>query len=115
MDQEYFQRLEARISELEASVRVLKRLVHHQIPQNCTGVSRDNQLLTVKDVVTLIGLPYHIIYANAKSGDIPSFRIGKRYKFSRKKVLEWFENKFDKAAEVDEFVDKYLQKNLLNG
>jgi hypothetical protein len=42
-------------------------------------------------------------------------KIGKRYKFSRKKVLEWFEGRFDKATDVDEFVNKYLQKNLLNG
>ena len=115
MDQEYLQKLEDRISELEMSVRELKRLVYYRIPVNATGVGPSEQLLTVNDVVALIGLPSHIIYVNAKAGDLPSFRVGRRYKFSREKVLEWFEGKFDKAADVDEFVDKYLQKNLLNG
>lgn len=115
MEQEYIQKLEIRIGELETSVRELKRLLHYRISYNSTGVSYDDQVLTVNDVIDLLGLPRHIIYAKATSGEIPSFKIGKRYKFSRKKVLEWFEGKFDKVADVDQFVDKYLQKNLLSG
>jgi hypothetical protein len=41
--------------------------------------------------------------------------FAKRYRFKRKKFLEWFEEKFDKATDVDELVDNYLQKNLLTG
>ena len=72
------------------------------------------RVLTVNDVVQLLGLPRHFIYAKAMSGEIPSFKVGKRYKFSRKSVLEWFKEKFDKV-EVDDLVDKYLQKNILKG
>jgi excisionase family DNA binding protein len=116
MDQEYLKSIEARIDELEASVRLLKRLVGYRSSENGSGViGRHDQVLTVNDVIDLLGLPRHIIYAKATSGEIPSFKIGKRYRFSRKKVLEWFEGKFDKVADVDEFVDKYLQKNLLGG
>jgi excisionase family DNA binding protein len=116
MHQEYIKKLEARISELELSVLELKRLVHYRIPySNKASTDSNDQLLTVNDVVELIGLPRHIIYDKAMSGEIPSFKIGKRYKFSRKKVLEWFEGKFDKTSVVDEFVDKYLQSNLLSG
>lgn len=113
MEHEYIKRLEVRIDVLEASVRNLKRLIFYQDPQSHThGI---DQMLTVNDVIELTGLPQHIIYAKAISGEIPSFKIGKRYKFSRKRVLEWFERKFDKVADVDKFVDAYLQKNLLNG
>ena len=116
MDQEYLKSIETRIDELEASVRNLKRLVGCHISESGSGIiGRHDQILTVNDVIELLGLPRHIIYAKATSGEIPSFKIGKRYRFSRKKVLEWFEGKFDKAADVDEFVDKYLQKNLLSG
>jgi excisionase family DNA binding protein len=116
MDQEYVKSLEARINELEASVRLLKRLVVYRSSENGSGVtSRHDQVLTVNDVIEILGLPRHIIYAKAKSGEIPSFKIGKGHRFSRKKVLEWFEGNFDKAVVVDEFVDKYLQKNHLTG
>jgi excisionase family DNA binding protein len=116
MHQEYVQKLEARISELELTVCELKRLIQYQIPDSNKGrVDPHDQLLTVKEVAGLIGLPRQVIYDKAISGEIPSFKIGKRYKFSRKKVLEWFEWRFDKTAEIDEFVDKYLRANLLSG
>lgn len=69
-------------SELEMTLREFKRLLYYQIPINAIGAGHNNQLLTVNDVVALSGLPHHIIYANAKSGNIPSFRTGKKYKFN---------------------------------
>ncbi|MEO6612413.1 MAG: helix-turn-helix domain-containing protein [Chitinophagaceae bacterium] len=115
LNQEYIERLEVRIDDLEASVRNLKRLIVYRSPQSSSnGIDQYDQLLTVNDVIKLVGLPRHIIYAKAMSGEIPSFKIGKQYRFSRKKILEWFEGKFDKTADVDELIDKYLQKNLLS-
>jgi excisionase family DNA binding protein len=116
MDQEYIKRLDARISELEASVRYLKRALNHRVSENGLAANdHHNPMLTVTDVVNLLGLPRHIIYAKATSGEIPSLRIGKRYKFGKKEVLEWFEGKFHAKADVDDFVDKYLQRNVLIG
>lgn len=116
MDEEYIKSLEIRISELEMSVGHLKRTLNYSITENgFTAIDIHDQILTVSDVINMLGLPRHIIYAKAMFGEIPSFKIGKRYRFSRKKVLEWFEGKFDRTTDVDEYVDKYLQRNLLSG
>ena len=116
MDEKYIKSLEVRIRELEASVRYLKRELNHRFSENGKAANdHHDPILTVTDVINLLGLPRHIIYAKATSGEIPSLRIGKRYKFRKKEVLEWFEGKFDTTADVDDFVDKYLQRNVLRG
>jgi excisionase family DNA binding protein len=116
MDQEYIKKLEVRISELEASVQYLKRVLEHCVSENgLAAVDHHDEILTVTDVINLLGLPRHIIYAKGTSGEIPSLRIGKRYKFRKKEILEWFEGRFDTTADVDDFVNKYLQRNVLIG
>lgn len=116
MDEKYIKKLEDRISELEKSVCDLKRILKCSVSENDFAcIDSNDQVLTITDIINLVGLPREIIYAKAMSGEIPSIKIGKRYKFSRAKVLEWFETRFDKTFEVDAFVDAYLQKNHLNG
>jgi len=116
MDEKYVKSLEVRISELEISVRYLKRVLEHRVPKNGKATNdHHDQILTVTDVINLLGLPRHIIYAKTTSGEIPSLRTGKRYKFRRQEVIEWFERKFEKTADIDDFVNKYLQRNVLSG
>lgn len=116
MDQEYINSLEVRIRELETSVRYLKKVLNHRVSENGKAANdHHDPILTVTDVINLLGLPRHIIYAKVTSGEIPSLKIGKRYKFRKKEVLEWFKGKFDTTSDVDDFVDKYLQRNVLSG
>ncbi len=115
MEEERIKKLEFRISDLEGTVRHLERRLSHQFEEgDFTDMNACEEVLTVSDVANLLGLPRHIVYSKALAGEIPSFRIGRRYKFSRTKVLEWFEVKFDKTIDVNEFVEKYLQSNVLS-
>lgn len=116
MDEEYIRKLEVRIGKLEMTIRHLERILNHQFTErDITDINARDEVLTISGVINLLGLPRHIIYAKALTGEIPSLRIGKRYNFSRNKVIEWYDEKFNKPTDIDEFVEMYLQKNVLKG
>lgn len=49
-----------------------------------------DRAMTAEDVATLFSLTPDTIYKHARSGMIPSFRIGTAVRFDPKRLLEWF-------------------------
>ena len=57
-----------------------------------------------------------VVYAACSKGEIPFLKIGKLYKFKKTDVLKWLEkDKESKVVDVDAYVSKYLQNNILKG
>ena len=56
------------------------------------------------------------MYAACGKGELPFLKIGKLYKFRKRDVLKWLEkDKENKLVDVDAYVSKYLQNNILKG
>jgi excisionase family DNA binding protein len=57
-----------------------------------------------------------VVYAACNKGEIPFLKGGKLYKFKKADVLMWLEQDKNKQIyDADEYVNKYLQKNILKG
>ena len=50
-------------------------------------------LLTVKQVSKYLQLDEYTIYRMAKKGEIPAFKIGKRWRFAEEDLKEWLKTK----------------------
>jgi len=72
--------------------------------------------MNVKEVSAFLGLETSVIYNKCSKGELPCFRIGKLYKFRRSELLQWMEQKGEGSErDVDDYVNRYLQKNILRG
>jgi excisionase family DNA binding protein len=56
-------------------------------------MSKAKPFLTLEEVAEMMGVNYHLIYRLARSGELPSYRVGKLYRVSQ------------------EDLDLFLQKN----
>ena len=52
-----------------------------------------NKLLTIKEAAKLLRIHEITLYRMANSGDIPSLKVGKQWRFEKEKLLKSFERK----------------------
>ena len=79
-------------------------------------VSEHEVLMSVKDVANLLKSDAAVVYAACKRNELPHIRLGKLYKFRRAEVLQWMDSQTGRPDNlVDDYVNRYLQKNLLKG
>ena len=79
-------------------------------------IENEDIFMNVKDVARFLKVETAVIYTACSKGEIPFLKIGKLYKFKKTDVLKWLEKeKENKLVNVDEYVNKYLQKNILKG
>lgn len=72
--------------------------------------------MNVKDVARFLEVETAVVHAACNKGEIPFLKVGKLYKFKKADVLKWLEkDKNNKILDAEEYVDKYLQKNILKG
>lgn len=72
--------------------------------------------MNVKDVAKFLKVEVAVVYAACNKGKISFLKVGKLYKFKKADVLKWLEkDKDNKLMDVDEHVNKYLQKDTLKG
>ena len=84
---------------------------HHNSDSNDEGA-----LMNVKDVAKFLEVERAVVYAACNKGEIPFLKVGKLYKFKKADVLMWLEQDKNKQIyDADEYVNKYLQKNILKG
>jgi excisionase family DNA binding protein len=50
-------------------------------------------LLTIKEVAEYLGVHTSTIYKYAQQGKIPAFKLGKDWRFTRKHIDDWINNK----------------------
>jgi excisionase family DNA binding protein len=79
-------------------------------------VENEEMFMNVKDVARFLKVETAMVYAACSKGEIPFLKIGKLYKFKKVDVLKWIEKeKQNKVVDVDAYVSKYLQNNILKG
>ena len=68
------------------------------------------------DIAKFLRVETAVVYAACSKDELPFLKIGKLYKFKKTDVLKWLENeKQNKVVDIDGYVNKYLQNNILKG
>lgn len=88
---EALSKIETLESTLLESVKEL-RLVKAELQKHANASSLE-QLLEPEQVAAILGVDLGHVYAQARSGKIPSVMIGKYRRFSPKQLTKWLERK----------------------
>jgi excisionase family DNA binding protein len=56
-------------------------------------MSSGEEILTLDQAAAYLQISRATLYRLIKSGEIPGRRVGRRYRFSRRALLEWVEEK----------------------
>ncbi len=109
--------IEDRLEDIENEVHQIKMMCVQFLSSKTNDVKNDEEmLLNAKDVARFLKVETAFVYAACNKGEIPFLKIGKLYKFKKTDVLKWLEKeKQNKAINVDAYVSKYLQNNILKG
>ena len=67
----------------------------------------DKEVLTVKQVAEFLQMDERTIYKLAKQGDIPSFKVSNQWRFLKKDIESWVEQK---KSEVTGKTDIFKEK-----
>ena len=52
----------------------------------------DNNVLTITDVATFLRIPKSSVYKLVHEGGLPSFKVGKHFRFVEGEVQDWMEH-----------------------
>lgn len=56
---------------------------------NDTCIDDTPSIMTAKEAAELLGIHHTTLYESAKQGQIPCRRIGRRYIFERRALIDW--------------------------
>ena len=105
-----------RWERLDADIKEIKSLLRQLLDNKSEKPAQQEEILSARDVARLLGIDIASVYARCVKGTIPHFKIGKQYKFRQSDIYVLME-KGDLAREidVDEYVNRYLQKINIKG
>jgi excisionase family DNA binding protein len=109
--------LEQRLDRIEKHVDDIKMLLKELLNKKSenTETTKDG-IMSVKQLGAFIGFDVNTIYAKCAKGEIPFFKIGNQYRFNKDEILKWIQDQKDESEfSVDNYVERYLQKNVLKG
>jgi excisionase family DNA binding protein len=110
--------MEQRLEKMEADIQHIKSMLGEllNITRMATQNHSEEKIMSAKEVAEFLKLDLNVIYTKCADGQIPHFKMGKLYKFKRSEILEWVK-KQDACSpfSVDDYVERYLQKNQLKG
>jgi excisionase family DNA binding protein len=109
--------IEDRLEDIEKEIHQVKMMCIQLLSGQTKGaIENEEMFMNVKDVARFLKVDTAVVYAACNKGEIPFLKIGKLYKFKKGDVLKWLEKeKENKLVDVDEYVNKYLQKHALKG
>jgi excisionase family DNA binding protein len=113
--------IEDRLEEIETEVHDIKSMLlkYFTLKSDATSGRSEETLMNVKDVAKFAGVETALIYSACAKGQIKFIRIGKLYKFKKEEVLKWLNSETENSNRIeinmDEYVEKYLQKKPLHG
>ncbi|MBE7172218.1 MAG: helix-turn-helix domain-containing protein [Williamsia sp.] len=109
--------IEDRLEDIEKEVHQIKMMLTEFLGgEPKSGIVDEGALMNVKDVAKFLKVETAVVYAACNKGEITFLKVGRLYKFKKADVLKWLEkDKGNKFIDVDEYVSKYLQKNILKG
>ena len=106
--------IEQRLIRIEENIAVICNLLENTVQRDAAKPVSENEIMSVKQLAQFLGIDPAIIYSKCGKNAIPYFKLGKQYRFKRNEIEKWLkENKTDHKITVDDFVDRYLQKNIM--
>ncbi len=117
MKSEKHQSADDRLGKMEMDLQLIKSMLKEVLTNQANGtVISEERIMNVNEAVEFIGIEKHILYAKCANGEIPCFRVGKLYKFKRSELIQWMDAQgLNKKLDTDEYVNRYLQMNILKG
>lgn len=58
----------------------------------------EREILSTREAALFLGLHEKTILEKAKEGKLPAARVGRRWRFSRRQLVQWIESGGDKDA-----------------
>ena len=109
--------IEDRLDDMEKEIHQVKMMCMQLLSsQTKATIENEDVFMNVKDVARFLKVETAVVYAACSKGEIPFLKIGKLYKFKKTDVLKWLEKgRENKLVDLEEYVNKYLQKNILKG
>lgn len=108
--------IEERLARVEENTAAIRRMLEGLLDKQSAQFekSEGEEIMTVKQLAQFLGLDINIIYAKCAKNDIPHFRIGKQYRFKKQDILKWIKTQKEQPDfSVDEYVNRYMQENIL--
>jgi excisionase family DNA binding protein len=65
-----------------------------------------DEVLTIKEVATLLKVGEKTIYSMAQNGELPAFKVRGQWRFSRKDLDAWIEQQKHSTQNFDEDKEK---------
>lgn len=110
--------IEQRLAKMETDIRHIKTMLS-ELLDNTRAANNDQpeeRIMSAKEVAGFLKLDLNVVYAKCANKQIPHFKMGKLYKFKKSEILKWVEKQQGgESFSVDDYVDRYLQKNQLKG
>ncbi len=109
--------IDDRLEDIEKEIHQIKMMCIQFLSGQTKGSNENEEMfMNVKDVARYLKVETAVVYAACSKGELPFLKIGKLYKFKKTDVLKWLEKeKQNKVIDVDAYVSKYLQNNILKG
>jgi excisionase family DNA binding protein len=110
--------MEQRLEKMEADIQHIKTLLTELLDTTRMTLQNhsEERIMSAKEVADFLKLDLNIIYSKCANGEIPHFKMGKLYKFKKSEILKWVQQQEGSSPfSVDDYVERYLQKNLLKG
>ncbi len=109
--------IEQRLNKIDENITAIKQMLKELLnKQAVQSTPNDKGIMSVKQVAQFLNLDINVIYAKCAKGGIPYFKIGKQYRFKKAEILEWIKGqKEEPEFSVDDYVNRYMQKNILKG
>ena len=109
--------IEKRLTKIEDNILAIRQMLEELLkkPMDNRPIGNNEEIMNVKQVAQFLNLDPNVVYAKCSKGDIPYFKIGKGYRFNKTDILKWVEKQKIETPEicVDDYVNEYLQKNVL--
>jgi excisionase family DNA binding protein len=109
--------IEDRLEEIEHGVHEIKSLLLKlNIPKSFAVEKLVDEIMNVKELASFAKVEASSIYSACAKHELKFIKVGKLYKFKKEDVLTWLNSKQSHDnVNVDEYVEKYLQKHVLKG
>lgn len=110
--------LEQRLERMEADIQHIKTMLGELLDSTRMAFQNhsNESIMSAKEVADFLKLDINVIYAKCTKGEIPFFKMGKLYKFKKSEIVEWVRKQESSSPfSVDDYVERYLQRNVLKG
>lgn len=117
MNQKNSSTTDARLERIESDLATIKHLLRQLLSSSGKGYTESEEaILSVKQIAAYLGVEPTAVYAKCAKGQLPFYKVGKLYRFKKSEVIKWMEEGGEmKKVDIDDYVNSYLQRNVLKG